>query len=83
MPVAEYHARVGPDGTLDLHLSLGLEQANHDVTVIVKSTEDKPARAASQEEWERIIRETAGSIDDPTFVRPEQGEFERRDDPFP
>ena len=28
----------------------------------------------------KFIRETAGSIQDPTFIRHEQGEFEHRDE---
>ncbi len=83
MSVAEYQARVGPDGILDVHLALGPEQANHEVTVVIKVSNEHSRPAISREEWERIIRETAGSIDDPTFVRPDQGEFEQRENPFP
>lgn len=36
----------------------------------------------SQEEWRAFVLATAGSIDDPTFVRPPQGEVEVRD-PLP
>ena len=83
MTVAEYHARVGPDGILDVRLALGPERANDEVTVVVKRSQNLAQPKVSQQEYERIIRETAGSIDDPTFVRPPQGEFEHRDSPFP
>ena len=82
MSFAQYEARVGPDGILDVHFELGPDQANREVTVVIRSKIEHPAAQMSQEEWERFIRRTAGSIDDPTFVRPPQGEFERRENPF-
>jgi hypothetical protein len=83
MSVAQYQARVGPDGVLDLHLALGPDQANREVSVLIRASDPHPAAQMSQEEWEQFILETAGSIDEPTFVRHPQGEFERRENPFP
>lgn len=47
----------------------------------VTITGDGPKRM-SQEEWRTAVMATAGCIDDPTFVRPPQGEVEVRD-PMP
>jgi hypothetical protein len=33
----------------------------------------------SREEWLAFLDKTAGSITDPTFERPPQGEYEQRD----
>lgn len=83
MTILEMESRVGPDGVLVLAVPVGQENANREVKVIVDSIERKSLRAPlTQEEWEQMIRETAGSIDDPTFVRPEQGRFEERERPF-
>ena len=49
---------------------------------VAKLVSEKPAppAAMTQEEWRKFILETAGSITDPSFVRPEQGEFEQREE---
>jgi len=84
MTILEMQSRVGPDGILVLSVPVGRENANREVKVIVDAIDDKrTSRKMTQEEWEQMIRATAGSIDDPTFVRPEQGQFEKRERPFP
>lgn len=83
MTILELESRVGPDGVLVLTVPVGQENANREVKVIVDSIDRKnPGAPITQQEWEQMIRETAGSIDDPTFVRPEQGRFEEREQPF-
>ena len=32
---------------------------------------------------QEVVQSMAGCITDPTFERPEQGEYEQRNDPFP
>jgi hypothetical protein len=84
MAILEIQSRVGPDGILVLSVPVGQENANRDVKVIVDAIDQRSsARTMTQEEWAQMIRDTAGSIDDPTFVRPDQGQFETRDIPFP
>jgi hypothetical protein len=66
------NAQVGPDGILTLTVPLNATDANKPVRVTVETLETKPVmdRAA----WLRFIEETAGSISDPTFERPPQGD---------
>ncbi len=64
--------RVGADGTLTL--PLGEANANKLVRVTVDTLPEM-----TREEWLRFIEATAGKIDDPTFERPPQGEYEQRD----
>jgi hypothetical protein len=70
-------SRVGADGVLHISVPIGKEDADRDVEVTID-----PARAGSpqmtQEEWREFVLRTAGSITDPSFVRHEQGEYERR-----
>jgi methionine aminopeptidase len=74
--------RVGADGVLTLMVPLGKTDANHLVRVVVETLEEGIRQAspvADRDEWLRFIQQTAGSIDDPTFERPPQGEYEERD----
>lgn len=71
------HSRIGDDGVLQLTVPVGKEQANRDVEVTIAPVE-KPSM--TQEEWREFILSTAGSIDDPTFNRHEQGDYERREE---
>jgi hypothetical protein len=81
MTPIELRAKVGPDGVLTLSVPMGISEANTEVRVVVEPAVQKTS-GMTQEEWHRFIAETAGSIDDPTFERPEQGEYEQRD-PWP
>ena len=65
-------ARVGPDGTITI--PVGDAEVGKEVEVTVKSAPPK----MTQKEWEDFIDRTAGSIDDPTFERPPQGDYEER-----
>ena len=67
-------ARVDADGVL--RLPLGEDNANKVVQVTVQTI----PLDATREEWLRFIENTAGKIDDPTFVRHPQGEYEQRDE---
>lgn len=66
--------RVGGDGVLTL--PLGESNANKLALVTVQTI---PAEI-TKEEWLRFIEDTAGKIDDPTFMRHPQGEYEQRDE---
>ncbi len=83
MDVFEYSTRVGADGALDLHLNLGAAQANREVKVVVRPVESKRAAQMTQDEWVQFIKNTAGSIDDPTFIRHDQGKSEERGEILP
>lgn len=73
MTTVETRARVAADGTITV--PVGREEAGTEVIVTVA-----PApKTLSREEWVSHINRTQGRIDDPTFVRPEQGSFEVRD----
>lgn len=66
---------IGPDGTLRLDVPIGLENANQSVRVVIEPTR-KPMTPA---EWAEFVRSLAGSITDPTFVRPPQLPVESRE----
>jgi hypothetical protein len=74
-------SRVGADGVLTLHVPLGKDDANRTVRVTVETADPGSAGPILEPEaWARFVAETPGSISDPTFERPEQGEYERRDE---
>jgi hypothetical protein len=66
--------QVGADGVLTL--PLGEAYANRTVRVTVQMIPPEMTR----EEWLRFIEDTAGKIDDPTFQRHPQGEYEQREE---
>jgi len=78
----ELTAQVGADGVLTLQVSLGREEANTTVRVVVetgeKATSGPPSRFASREEWLTFVNETGGKWQG-EFERPPQGEYEERD----
>jgi len=63
-------AKVDDDGHLRLDVAVGRDDAGTQVEVIIRPA--KRAETMTQEEWRAFIERTAGSINDPTFVRPEQ-----------
>ena len=74
-------ATVGTDGVVRIELTVGQELAGHEVEVTVEATQgarrEKSSvqyppgwRKMTQEEWIQRVKSTAGSIKDPTFVRP-------------
>lgn len=71
------HSRIGADGVLHLVVPIGKAEADKEVQVTI----DLPRKPAmTQEEWRQFVLSTAGSITDPTFVRHEQGDYERREE---
>jgi hypothetical protein len=69
-------SKVGADGMLNLKVAVGAQDANKEVIVTVQSASVEMTR----EQWLEFVRETAGSINDPTFFRHDQGEFEKREE---
>jgi hypothetical protein len=65
-------SRVGKDGVRHRIVPLGLAEANQEVQVTVEAV------PRTQEEWQRLVRETAGKWQG-DFERPEQGELEKRE----
>jgi hypothetical protein len=68
---------VSADGILHLTVPLGREEAHNEVQVTVESI--VPKQPMTQEEWRAFVLATAGSVNDPTFERPPQGDYEERE----
>jgi len=78
-------SQVGADGVLHVSVPLKPEDANKTVRVTVEPLDESATaatRPTTREEWLKFIEKTAGSITDPTFERPPQGDYEQRDE-FP
>ena len=71
------HSRVGTDGVLQLDVPIGVADADREVEVTIEPVGPSPM---TPEEWREFVLSTAGSITDPSFVRPEQGDYERREE---
>jgi len=68
-------SRVKADGSVSLVLPPDVAQAGDEVRVTVEPVR----RAMTQEEWQAWVLKMAGSITDPGFERPPQGEYEERE----
>ncbi|MCE5268772.1 MAG: hypothetical protein LLG00_12890 [Planctomycetaceae bacterium] len=77
----EIRSKVGADGVLTISLPLGLAEANREVRVVVEPSEH--LASSSVAEWREFIGSMQGCISDPTFRRPDQGEYESRGEVFP
>jgi hypothetical protein len=72
--------RVGANGVLTVPLGEGDANKNVRATVEMLEGETRPALPAhGPETWRRFLERTGGSIADPTFERPPQGDYEERD----
>jgi hypothetical protein len=84
MSIRQLQSRVGPDGVLVLSVPVGAELANQEVHITIDASPPVVAKPKmTHEQWVEWVRQTAGSIDDPTFIRHEQGEYEKRDELLP
>jgi hypothetical protein len=77
-------ARAGPDGVLHRTVPVGAADGEFEVAVVVqaKSSVNGAGRTPTPEElgWPPgYFENVVGSIDDDTFMRHPQGEFEQRD----
>jgi hypothetical protein len=80
----EIKSRVGADGILMVSLPLGLSEANREVKVVVEPIDGPAMRPTlSRSDWQDFVAGMAGCISDPTFQRPDQGDYERRGEVFP
>jgi len=66
--------RLGPDGTLNLHLSTGLPETDVDVVVLVQ-----PVRNRADDWPSDFFQETYGAFSDQPLARDPQGEWDARD----
>ncbi|HUY35108.1 MAG TPA: hypothetical protein VMV69_20330 [Pirellulales bacterium] len=73
------HSRVGADGTLQLSVPIGVADAQREVEVTIEPAEPKERSSLEEQEWQQFALETAGAWQG-DLVRPEQGEYERRDE---
>ncbi len=71
------HSRVDRSGVLHLTVPIGTADADQEVQVTIDPI---AASDMTQEEWRAFVMGTAGSIPDPSFVRHEQGQYERREE---
>jgi hypothetical protein len=75
-------SQVGTDGVLKMSIPLKPEDANKPVRVTVEPLDEAEApatRPTTREEWLKFIENTAGKWEG-ELERPEQGEYERRDE---
>jgi len=81
MTPIELRSKVGADGVLTLSVPVGISEANREVRITVEPVEPVAAKPAlSPEQWKQFIEETAGSWQGEPLTRPEQGDFEVRED---
>ncbi len=76
----EFHSRVGPDGTLDLHVALGEAEAGADLVVTIRRASPSisvPTKPDPQK-WHRFVEQIYGSCDGLGIEGQPQGEFEQR-----
>ena len=73
------HSRVGADGVLRLNVPIGAAAADGEVEVTIESAGAKHKTVAEQEEWRHFVLSTAGAWQG-DFERPEQGDYEERDE---
>ena len=72
------HSRVGADGVLHLTVPIGQEAADREVRVTIDPVPVSPP-GMTQEEWRQFVLSTAGAWQG-DLERPEQGEYEVRDE---
>jgi hypothetical protein len=72
--------KAGRDGVLHLEIPVGAPDAEFEVVVVLQPSPPVPGSATPEDlGWPpHYFEQTAGSIQDPTFRRHHQGEFETR-----
>lgn len=81
MTSIQFRSRIDANGVLHITLPIGRHEADREVRVTVEPL-DEFSLPMTADQWHRFVHEMAGSIDDPTFERHSQGEFEQREDLF-
>ena len=80
MTTIQTKSHVGSDGLLHLSLPVDVKDMDLDVTVIVHPSLRGETTFVTHEEWLQFIKATAGAWQGEPFERPDQGEFEKRDE---
>lgn len=79
MKAIHLRSHVGTDGVLSLKVPTEIRDSDLDVLLIVHPTGRRgERRMIDAAGWAAFVASTAGSIPDPTFRRPDQGEYEVR-----
>ena len=76
-------SKIGEDGILNLSIPIGKSCANQEVRITIEPFEEARSSEMSVGQWKQFVEETAGSIEDDSFHRHSQGEFEQRQELFP
>jgi hypothetical protein len=72
-------SRVGADGVLQLSIPIGVSDADRAVDVTIEPSDAIGPKRLAIDEWRRFVGETAGAWQG-ELARPEQGDFEVRDE---
>ncbi len=80
METIRVHSKSGSDGVLHLEIPVGAANAEFEVEIGLhpKKSEGTSPKTFSQTWLPGVIEKTAGSIQDETFFRHSQGEYENR-----
>lgn len=71
--------RTGKDGVLHLRIPVGQPDADYEAVVVLQPQGTSSGTASTEQGWPPgYLEHVPGSITDETFVRPPQGEYERR-----
>jgi len=81
MTSIQLRSKVDANGVLHLSVPFGKRDADREVRVTVEPL-DEASAPISADQWRRFVHEMAGCIDDPTFERHSQGDFENREELF-
>jgi hypothetical protein len=80
MKTIQIQSEVGKDGVLNLRVPMSSEDAAKPVLVTIAPIRDGNGAPRDETEWHRFVDETYGSCAGLGFERPDQGEFEERDE---
>jgi hypothetical protein len=79
MQTIHIRSKAGDDGVLHLRIPVGTPHAEYQVVVVMQPEVIDPPKTPEELGWPPgFFEETAGSIQDETFKRHDQGEFEKR-----
>jgi hypothetical protein len=71
--------RTGKDGILHLRIPVGQPEADYEAVVVLQPQRAAPEAEPVKQGWPAgYFEQVPGSITDETFVRPPQGEYEKR-----
>lgn len=79
MQTIRVEERTGKDGILHLRILVGQPEADYEAVVVLQPQGTAPGAESVEEGWPAgYFEQVPGSITDETFVRPPQGEYEKR-----